>query len=142
MASPVADRASAHAAVTAFGEQHDRLFGALDFDGVISLWTETDPEPVYVGDEYAEPVIGIDDLRSHFGRLASRVRAAEMSSDVVEASELADGVLRCVRYTRWSITPREQQTPRTGNSWITWILVTGPHGLRIAQSTETATYEG
>jgi hypothetical protein len=42
---------------------YDTKWSALDVTGVARLWEDETPQPVYIGDEYATPLIGIDRRR-------------------------------------------------------------------------------
>ena len=38
--------------------EYDKRWSSLDFVGLADLWERDDPQPIYVGDEYAAPLIG------------------------------------------------------------------------------------
>jgi hypothetical protein len=99
-----------------------------------------DPEPVYIGEEYAEPQVGADALEKHWGRLSARVRSASMRSEVHRADVLDGGVVRCVLLCRWRIDARGPGGAGRGASWITWLLVPRDEGYRIALHMESETH--
>src|SRR4029450_6661260 len=55
--------------VTDLVREYDKLWSTLDFVGLADLWERDDPQPIYVGDEYAAPLIGTDDLDRHWARV-------------------------------------------------------------------------
>jgi hypothetical protein len=132
--------------------EYDKLWSSLDFAGLADLWERGGPQPIYVGDEYAVPVVGNDDLDRHWARVASRVKAASVSSalhtvDVVdEAGE--ETVVRAVLLSRWRLTGRESDVQHsgepsgehTGASWITWLLIRRGGRYRIFHHMEYQVY--
>jgi hypothetical protein len=100
----------------------------------------SDPDPVYIGDEYAEPQVGADALDRHWGRLSARVRSASMRSEMRRADELDGGVVRCVLLCRWRLATRGPGGAGAGASWVGWLLVPRTEGLRIAMHTESETH--
>jgi hypothetical protein len=140
--------------------EYDKLWSSLDFVGLADLWERGGPQPIYVGDEYALPLIGNDDLDRHWARVASRVKAASVSSalhafDVVdEAGEEAvdEAVVRAVLLSRWRLTGRESDVENTGErsgahtgersgaSWITWLLIRRGGRYRIFHHMESQVY--
>ena len=132
--------------------EYDKLWSSLDFVGLADLWERGGPQPIYVGDEYAVPLIGNDDLDRHWARVASRVKAASVSSalhafDVLD--EGLDGALaRAVLLSRWRLTGRESDAgdtgehagEHTGASWITWLLIRRGGRYRIFHHMESQVY--
>ena len=59
---------------------YDKRWSSLDFVALGELWERDDPAPIYVGDEYAAPLIGLDELERHWARVAGRLTSATMSS--------------------------------------------------------------
>lgn len=102
--------------------EYDAKWCALDIAGVADLWERDTPQPIYVGDEYATPLVGTDQLDRHWARIGSRLKRASVSSRLWSADALAGGVARCVLLSRWSYTGRESDIAHTGASWITWLL--------------------
>jgi hypothetical protein len=123
---------------------YDEKWSALDIAGVADLWERDDPQPVYLGDEYAVPLVGADELDRHWARVAGRLKGASVSSQLWSADSLAGGLARCVLLSRWSFTARESDTARTGASWITWLLATravgGKEQYRIFHHIESQVY--
>jgi hypothetical protein len=101
------------------------------------LWERDDPKPIYVGDEYAAPLIGNDELDRHWARVAARLKAASVSSTLHEYDVVDDTVLRALLLSRWRLTGREADVQRTGASWITWLLVRRDGRLRIFHQMES-----
>ncbi|WP_233213377.1 hypothetical protein [Mycobacterium hubeiense] len=59
---------------------YDERWTRLDFDGLADLWERDGPQPVYMGEEYAAPLIGNDELDRHWERIAGRIKAASVSA--------------------------------------------------------------
>lgn len=116
---------------------YDGAWSRTDFDALARLWVRSDPDPVYIGDEYAEPQVGADALDRHWGRLSARVRSASMRSEVRRADVLDGGVVRCVLLSRWRLTTRGPGGAGDGASWVSWLLVPRAEGLRIAMHMES-----
>jgi hypothetical protein len=128
------------ARLTALVAEYDAKWSALDFAGIADLWEEETPEPVYIGDEYAMPLIGADELERHWARVAGRLKRASVSSELRSADLLADGFARCVVFCRWSVTGRESDVEHTGSSWITWLVVERGEKYRIFHHMESQVY--
>jgi hypothetical protein len=124
--------------------EYDEKWSALDVVGVADLWERDTPQPMYIGDEYAMPLIGTDELNRHWARVGGRLKHASVSSQLWSADALAGGVARCVLLSRWSFTGRESDTVHTGASWITWLLtargVGGGEKYRIFHHMESQVY--
>lgn len=80
--------------------QYDEKWSALDVAGVADLWERDTPQPMYIGDEYAMPLIGVDELDRHWARLAGRLKRASVSSQLWSADALAGGLARCILLSR------------------------------------------
>ena len=76
--------------------EHDRLWSELDLDALSALWDIEDPNALYMGDEYRDPVVGEEFLRRHWARLGSRLQGAEMASDPVVIDPLSDRLVLIV----------------------------------------------
>jgi len=87
------------ARLRALVDEYDAKWSALDLVGVAALWEDDTPQPVYIGDEYAMPLIGADELDRHWARVAGRLKRASVSSQLRSADPLADGFARCVVLT-------------------------------------------
>jgi hypothetical protein len=123
--------------------EYDKRWSSLDFVGLADLWERDDPQPIYVGDEYAAPLIGTDELDRHWARIAGRLKSASVSStlheyDVVDDTD--DTFVRALLLSRWSLTSRESDAQRTGASWITWLLVRRGGRYRIFHQMESQVY--
>jgi hypothetical protein len=119
---------------------YDKRWSSLDFVGLADLWVRDDPKPIYVGDEYAAPLIGNDELDRHWARVASRLKAASVSSTLHEFDVVDDTVVRALLLSRWRLKGREADVERTGASWITWFLVRRGEGYRIFHQMESQVY--
>lgn len=51
--------------IAAFLDQYRACWGRGDYDGVLALWDEAEPNPIYVAEE-ADPCIGWDAIRKYF----------------------------------------------------------------------------
>jgi hypothetical protein len=120
--------------------EYDKCWSSLDFIGVADLWERDDPQPIYVGDEYAAPLIGADELDRHWARIAGRLKAASVSSTLHECDVVDDTVIRALLLSRWTLTGREAEVTRSGASWITWLLVRRGDGYRIFHQMESQVY--
>ena len=116
---------------------YDERWSDLDFVAVGELWSRDDPAPIYVGDEYAAPVIGNDELERHWARVAGRLKSATVSSTLHEFDVVDDTVVRAIVLSRWRLTAKEADGERTGTSWITWLLVRRGDRLRIFHQMES-----
>lgn len=119
---------------------YDKCWSSLDFVALSDLWEREDPQPIYVGDEYAAPLIGNDELDRHWARVAGRLKAASVSSTLHEYDVVDDTVVRALLLSRWSLTGRESDAQRKGTSWITWLLVRRGERLRIFHQMESQVY--
>jgi hypothetical protein len=118
-------------------------WSSLDFVGLADLWERDDPQPIYVGDEYAAPLIGADELDRHWARIASRLKAAAVTSTLHECDVLddtGDTLVRALLLSRWTLTGREADVKRTSASWITWLLVRRGERYRIFHQMESQVY--
>ena len=120
--------------------EYDAKWSALDIAGVADLWEAETPQPVYIGDEYATPLIGADELDRHWARVAGRLKRASVSSQLRSADLLADGFARCVVFSRWSFTGHESEVEHSGSSWITWLVVARGEKYRIFHHMESQVY--
>jgi hypothetical protein len=120
--------------------EYDKCWSSLDFIGVADLWERDDPQPIYVGDEYAAPLIGADELDRHWARIAGRLKAASVSSTLHECDVVDDTVMRALLLSRWTLTGSEAEAKRSGASWITWLLVRRGEGYRIFHQMESQVY--
>lgn len=118
-------------------DEHDKCWTLLDFVGLSDLWVSDAPAPIYVGDEYAAPLIGSDELDRHWARLGSRLKAASVSSTLHEYDIVDDTVVRALLLVRWRLTARETDGLRSGASWITWFLVRRGDRYRIFHQMES-----
>lgn len=142
--SPTADdrdHARAAALEHLVGE-HDKRWSSLDFAGLSQLWERESPRPIYLGDEYASPLIGAEELDRHWARVGSRLKAASVSSTVHAHDVVDSAIARCVLLSRWRLTGRETEVERTGASWITWLLIWRDDQYRIFHQMEAQVYLG
>ena len=123
--------------------EYDKRWSSLDFVGLADLWVRDDPRPIYVGDEYAAPLIGADELDRHWARIASRLKAASVTSTLHECDTVDDSnrqVVRALLLSRWTLTGRETDVQRSGASWVTWLLVRRGEEYRIFHQMESQVY--
>ena len=120
--------------------EYDKLWSSLDFVGLAELWERDRPQPIYLGDEYATPLVGNDELDRHWARVASRVKTASMSSALHEFDVVGDDVVRAVLLSRWRLTGKESDYEHTGASWITWLLIRRGERYRIFHHMESQVY--
>jgi hypothetical protein len=126
--------------VTDLVREYDKRWSSLDFVGLADLWERASPQPIYLGDEYAEPLIGEDELDRHWARVASRIKAASVSSTLHSFDVVDDAVARVVLLSRWRLSSRGSDVERTGASWITWLLVRRDERYRIFHQMEAQVY--
>ena len=139
MTSP-SDAPAVESALTDLVRDYDKRWSSLDFVALSDLWERDDPAPIYVGDEYAAPLIGNDELDRHWARVASRLKSASVSSTLHEFDVVDDTVVRALLLSRWRLTGREADAVRTGASWVTWLLVRRGERLRIFHQMESQVY--
>ena len=120
--------------------EYDKCWTDLDFVALADLWERDDPQPIYVGDEYAAPLIGTDELDRHWARVASRLKSASVASALHEFDVIDDTVVRALLLSRWRLRGREADVEHTGTSWITWLLVRRGERYRIFHQMESAVY--
>lgn len=120
--------------------EYDRKWSALDTAGLAELWELDRPQPVYLADEYAAPLIGFDDFDRHWVRVGGRLKRASVSSRLRYCDVLADGFVRAVVLSRWRLTGHESDVVHTGASWITWLLVARAGRYRICHHMESQVY--
>jgi hypothetical protein len=121
--TPPSDDRAVESALGALVRDYDMRWSRLDFVGVSNLWVRDFPQPIYVGDEYATPLIGNDELDRHWARVGGRLKAASVSSTMHEFDVVDDIVVRALVLSRWRLTGRETDVQRAGTSWITWLLI-------------------
>ena len=126
--------------VSALVREYDKCWSNLDFGCLADLWERDDPQPIYVGDEYAAPLIGNDELDRHWARVASRLKRASVSSTLHEFDVVDDTVVRALLLSRWRLTGRESDVEHTGTSWVTWFLVQRDGRFRIFHQMESQVY--
>ncbi len=134
------EEADLTARLVALVSDYDKKFSALDIAGVADLWERDTPQPMYIGDEYAMPLVGADQLDRHWARIGSRLKRASVSSQLWSADALAGGLARCILLSRWSFTARESDIPHTGDSWITWLLTRRSDKYLIFHQMESQVY--
>ena len=101
-------------ALTDLVRDYDKHWSSLDFACLADLWVRDEPQPIYVGDEYAAPLIGTDELDRHWARVGGRLKAASVSSTLHEFDVVDDTVVRALLLSRWRLTGRESDVERTG----------------------------
>jgi hypothetical protein len=138
--TPRSDGDAVESALTDLVRDYDKRWSSLDLLGLAELWERDDPQPIYVGDEYAAPLIGNDQLDRHWARVAGRLKSASVSSTLHEYDVVDDTVVRALLLRRWSLTGREADVKRTGASWITWLLVRRGGRYRIFHQMESQVY--
>ena len=134
------DDHSVESALTALVRDYDKQWSSLDFACLADLWVRDDPQPIYVGDEYAAPLIGADELDRHWARVGARLKAASVSSTLHEFDVVDDTVVRALLLSRWRLTDRESDVERVGASWVTWLLVRRGVQFRIFHQMESQVY--
>ncbi|MDT5209764.1 MAG: hypothetical protein QOF67_2179 [Mycobacterium sp.] len=127
-------------ALTDLVRDYDNYWSSLDFGCLGDLWERDDPKPIYVGDEYAAPLIGNDELDRHWARIAGRLKAASVLSTLHEFDVVDDAVVRALLLSQWRLTDREAAVERTGTSWITLFLVRRGERYRIFHQMESQVY--
>ena len=127
-------------ALTDLVRDYDKYWSSLDFARLTDLWERDRPRPIYLGDEYATPLAGIDEPDRHWARVASRVKTASMSSTLHSFDVVDEVVVRAVLLSRWRLTGRESDFEHTGASWITWLLIRRGERYRIFHHMESQVY--
>ena len=122
--------------------EYDEKWSALDVAGVAALWEPDSPQPIYIGDEYATPLVGADAMERHWARVASRMKRASVASQLWAAEAFAGGLARCVLLSRWNFTGAESDVGHEGTSWITWLLIRSGNRYLIVHHMESQVYLG
>jgi hypothetical protein len=138
--TPPSDEDAVEAALLDLVRDYDKQWSALNFIALSQLWEQSEPSPIYVGDEYAAPLIGNDELDRHWARVAGRLKAASVTSTLHEFDVVDDSVVRALLLSRWRLTARETDDERTGASWVTWFLVRRRGRYRIFHQMESQVY--
>lgn len=128
------------AALGALVREHDKCWSSLDFLGVAQLWERREPQPIYLGEEYAFPLIGAAELDRHWARVGARIREASVHSDIRVCEPLGDAMARCVLLSSWRLTNRGSDAERVGHSWITWLVIRRDERYRIFHQMESQVY--
>src|ERR1051325_10182305 len=89
---------------------YDACWSRLALDGVADLWDRRHPNPVYIGEEYAAPIVGWAELNKHWARLAARLRSAEMRSSVIALDVPGPEVASAVLLSQWRFCGVESAT--------------------------------
>ncbi len=116
--------------------RHDEAWCRLDPDALADLW-DMSSSPVYIGDEYREPVIGWNELRRHFGRVGARLRSARWRSRLVVLRRPATDIALAVLLVSWTLVGIESDAEHRGESWWTVLLRRTDNGWRFLHQAET-----
>jgi hypothetical protein len=119
---------------------YDLCWSTLDFTGVTDLWDADDERPVYIGEEYHDPVIGWPDLRRHFGRFETRLRSARVASTVIGVKPLAEDLSMALLLVAWEFLTVETDDLHAGHSWVTALLRRRPEGWRFIHYAEAPVF--
>lgn len=119
--------------------RHDEAWSRLDVDAISELWDRSF-SPVYIGDEYREPVIGWNELSRHFGRVGARLRSAEWNSRLVALRQPAPDLAVATLLVSWTLIGVESDLEHRGNSWWTMLIRRTDDGWRFVHQAETPTY--
>jgi hypothetical protein len=138
--TPRSDDNAVESALIDLVRDYDKHWSGLDIGRIADLWVRDEPQPIYVGDEYATPLIGTDELDRHWARVAGRLKVASVSSTLHEFDVVDDTVVRALLLSRWRLTGRESDVERTGTSWVTWLLVRRGTRYRIFHQMESQVY--
>jgi hypothetical protein len=122
--------------------EYDKRWSNLDFVGLWELWVADNPQPIYVGDEYPAPLIGVDELERHWARVAGRLTTASVSTRLHAVDALNDAIVRAVLLSRWRLRSSESDLERSGSSWITMLLIRRDGRYRIFHQMESQVYLG
>jgi hypothetical protein len=119
--------------------RHDEAWSRLDVDAISELWDRSF-SPVYIGDEYREPVIGWNELSRHFGRVGARLRSAEWSSRLVALRWPSPDLALATLLVSWTLIGVESDVERQGHSWWTVLMRRTENGWRFLHQAETPMY--
>jgi len=119
--------------------RHDEAWSRLDVDAISELWDRSF-SPVYIGDEYREPVLGWNELSRHFGRIGARLSSARWSSRLVALREPGPDLALATLLVSWTLIGVESDMERRGNSWWTMLMRRSEGGWRFLHQAETPTY--
>jgi hypothetical protein len=119
--------------------RHDEAWCRLDTDAIAEMWDRSS-SPVYIGDEYREPVIGWNELSRHLGRIGARLRSARWRSRLVVLRHPAPDVALAVLLVSWTLVGIESDVEHRGESWWTVLLRRTEQGWRFLHQAETPVY--
>lgn len=124
-------------AIATLLERHDECWAGLDFDGLGALWDGHEDAPVYVGEEYAAPVVGWPDLHRHWARLAARLRRARVVSTLRLVKRLGPESALAVIEVEWEFLARGSDATLCGRNWVTAVVQDGAAGWRFVHWAES-----
>ena len=119
--------------------RHDEAWSRLDVDAISELW-DPSSSPVYIGDEYREPVLGWNELSRHFGRVGARLSSARWRSRLVAVRQPAPDLALATLLVSWTLVGVESGMERRGDSWWTIVMRRTDDGWRFLHQAETPTY--
>jgi hypothetical protein len=119
--------------------RHDEAWSQLDVDAISELWDRSF-SPVYIGDEYREPVLGWNELSRHFGRIGARLSSAQWNSRLVALRRPAPDLALATLLVSWTLVGVESNMERSGDSWWTVLMRRTDDGWRFLHQAETPTY--
>lgn len=117
--------------------RHDECWARLDFEGLGALWDADEEAPVYVGEEYAAPVVGWGDLHRHWARLAGRLRRARVFSTLRLVKRIGPETALAVVEVDWEFLGRGSEVTHAGRNWVTAVLRDGATGWRFVHWAES-----
>jgi len=121
---------------------HDSCWAQLELRAVADFWDRAHPAPVYIGEEYAAPVIGWSELHRHWSRLAARVRSAQLRTSIVTLDLPGPELAVAVLLSQWRFGNVESDVVHDGESWVTALLRHTPEGWRFFHYMEAPIFRG
>jgi hypothetical protein len=121
---------------------HDSCWSRLELRDVGGFWDATHPAPVYIGEEYAAPVIGWPELNKHWARLAARLRSAWMRSSIVALELPIPEIAVAVLLSEWRFAGIESEVEHDGECWVTALLRLTANGWRFFHYMEAPIFRG
>lgn len=100
---------------------HDNCWQQLAFSELAALW-DASSEPIYIGEEYSQPLVGWLDLNKHWGRLEARLVEAEFMSQLQIAKPLGERQALSIVFSQWRLLAIGSDKANSGQSWVTAIL--------------------
>jgi len=121
---------------------YDACWNRLELGTVADFWDRRYPNPVYIGEEYAAPIVGWAELNKHWARVTARLQSAQVRSSVVVVDLPSPELASVVLLSQWRFCSVESTTEHRGESWVSALLRCTPDGWRFFHYAEAPIFRG